>query len=189
MLEEVVLDGGSMEQGGLARLGSSLFVLGPLEKLSLSFSASKRTHDELREFVDHVSNMSRLKSLHISCSTLKDIRIADLIVELAKNRPTLESVNGLFFAPSVKTQERQLQYYLKLNRYGRRFMGSGAFPMGLWPKVLCKIMSDSEHDAAMFFLKNVPGILHKGLIRAPPPNKSHSVARKSMRLAKAKMER
>jgi hypothetical protein len=63
------------------------------------------------------------------------------------------------FSPGIA---REIDFYLGLNRHGRRMLGlSGDSepPSGLWPRVLAKLASPRDTSLLFYFLQNKPKIV------------------------------
>lgn len=53
-------------------------------------------------------------------------------------------------------EREEIDFYLKLNRFGRCLLRNPEVPSGLWPHILGRMASPSDVDALFYFLRDAP---------------------------------
>ena len=126
--------------------------------------------DDVRCFLKSLSNLQQLEDLEcVGTIPPGDQETAILFVALPRQVPTIQAIDHVEFPLQSREQELSMLFYLKLNRYGRRFIVQSPkavqIPMGLWPVILARATghkpgSDSNEEHVLFhFLRSKPALV------------------------------
>jgi hypothetical protein len=80
----------------------------------------------------------------------------------------IHSIRGFRF-PTNDPAADQVRRFLRLNRFGRRFLRDRpAVALGTWPRILSRLSAANSHDAMYHFLKAKTTLVRRGVKRSRP---------------------
>jgi hypothetical protein len=142
--------GCSLDQGAWNRLERALRDDSPNQ---ISISCIELPHPPFDEpecmisFLRSLPRMSGIRKVKIESSF--DVAENELLLLAVQETKTLLSVESR----TARTPDDMVDYYLKLNRFGRRILDHTNWPSGLWPVILSRMARDPKNaDALLFFL-------------------------------------
>jgi hypothetical protein len=161
-LKDLAFDQCRLDDAAMIYLGQAL----ESNDVSLEKMELPRNTTAFRADNTHIKKGTRgfLRSLRHMSSTIKQVHFGDTIAELdaecrtllleaAKENKNLFVLGGC--APILNNEsadKAEIEYYLKLNRFGRRVLDfSIALPPSLWPRILSRMTKRSEDADAVFF--------------------------------------
>ena len=155
-----------VDNEGMASLAQTLESpnSGALEEIGLPY-VYLHEDDDIQEgrraFLGSLAKMPKVKRIYYGC------KLAELDTEsLGLVRHAVERNKSLVFFGDLAGKERsqtcnggpsvvkEIEYDLKLNRYGRRILDSPNVAPSLWPRILCPMADKPEDvDACFFFVR------------------------------------
>jgi hypothetical protein len=159
-VKDLAFDQCRLDDAAMIYLGQTL----ESNHISLEKIALPKNTDAFRADNTSIKNGTRsfLRSLRHLSSTIKQVHFGDTITELdeecrgllleaAKENKNLFVLDGC--APIMamaSAGKAEIEYYLKLNRFGRRLCGF-SMPPSVWPRVLSRMTERPEDADAVFF--------------------------------------
>lgn len=105
---------------------------------------------EFRNLLESLPSLKKLKSLTLACF-ICDSDTAKSMLNFFKTNKVVEELEDVSFISGLEPLFcDKIDYYVQLNRYGRRFIGDHDVPLGLWPHILEKITSEKDKDYVTF---------------------------------------
>lgn len=153
LLFDNIIDKCSIDNEGMELLVQALVGPGALTLSEIGLPSSVGT----RVFLDSLAHMPNIQKVHFGFDlTQLDDEVHGLMLHAVKENKKLLFLDGCyprsFSSSSVTTGDwAEIDYYLKLNRFGRRTLDSPNIPTSLWPTILSPMTSQLEDADAMFY--------------------------------------
>jgi len=156
-LESLILSFNQIGDRGVAALAQALTVNTTLAKMW--FPSNAITNEGMQAFADHLPKMNGLEQLNVGL--LLDDDAANALVKALKYNLRLSVL--YMEKPFVFDEDcnnNDLDFYLRLNRSGRRFIRDAQISPALWPYILARSTQNMNE-------KGTPDVLHY-MLRAKP---------------------